>query len=147
MSTKTEELNKKIARQSFEAIMNNNYKLLETITDSKKFSMYFSGNKAPLDYSGTVKIHQGNNAAFPDAQISIEKQISQGEYVTTFLKIFGTNTGVFHGMDGTGKTMKTNAIIQQRIKKGKITEEWIECDNLGILQQIGILQDTEIAAI
>lgn len=145
MDRKTIGENKKIARQSFEAISNDDYKLLESITDTKKFILHFPGNKTPLNYAESVKMNQEYNSAFPDATVTIERQIAEGEYVATFLTFTGTNKGLFQGMPASGKKMKTTAMTLQRIVKGKIVEEWDEYDSLGMLQQIGVIPEMETA--
>lgn len=143
MSTKKLENNKKIARQSFEALTDGNYHLLEKITDIKKFKMHFPGDKHPLNYEESVNMNKEYNTAFPDAKVSIEKQIAEGDYVATTVTFSGTNKGEFQGMPATGKKMKIPAMILQRIEDDKIVEEWDEFDAVGMLQQIGAIPEME----
>lgn len=143
MDTQSVEKNKKIARQSLEAITEGNYHLLEKITNTKKFKMHFPGDKYPLNFEESVNMNKEYNTAFPDSKISIEKQIAEGDYVATMVTFSGTNKGKFQDMPASGKKMKISAMILQRIEDDKIIEEWDEFDALGMLQQIGAIPKME----
>src|SRR5919107_2052255 len=68
-----------------------------------------------------------DQAASPDAQLSIEDQISEGDKVTTRLAIHGTHDQeMFTGMPPTGVELKFTGIIITRVAGGKIVEEWSE---------------------
>lgn len=143
MDTQTIEKNKKIARQSLEAMTESNYHLLEKITNTKKFKMHFPGDKHPLNFEESVNMNKEYNSAFPDAKVSIEKQIAEGDYVATMVTFSGTNKGKFQDMTASGKKMKISAMILQRIEDDKIVEEWDEFDAVGMLQQIGAIPEME----
>ena len=53
----------------------------------------------------------------------------------------GTHRGELTGIPPTGKqvTLKGAAIL--RISNGKIAERWAEYDNLGLMQQLGVVPE------
>ena len=51
----------------------------------------------------------------------------------------GTHQGVFQGINPTGKQVNVTAIAIFRVVNGRIAEEWLSSDRLGLLQQIGAI--------
>lgn len=143
MNAKKLENNKNIARQSIEALTDGNYHLLQKITNTRKFKMHFPGDKHPLNYDESVNMNKEYNTAFPDAKVSVDKQIAEDDFVATMATFSGTNKGEFQGMPASGKKMKIQAMILQRIEDDKIVEEWDEYDAVGMLQQIGAIPEME----
>lgn len=141
METNNFEANKKIARQSFEAFEKNDSSLFERITDKNQYKLHFPGKTEPLNYEEAVKSNQEYNDAFPDAKVTIEKQIAEGEYVVTRVIYSGTHKGELQGISPTNKKVTVSGLSMQRIVNGKIVEEWAEFDALGMLQKIGAIPE------
>lgn len=142
MASQNFQENKKIARQSFEAFEKNDYSLLEKITDTGKFRLHFPGQPQPLNYEDAVKLNKEYNTAFPDTKVTIENQVAEGEFVVTRVTYTGTNKGEFQGTPASNKKATVTGLSMQRIVNGKIVEEWIEFDALGMMQQIGVIPET-----
>ena len=85
---------------------------------------------------------RGWKQAFPDLVISVDQTIAEGDLVTVLWSGRGTNTGNGNGITATGKTVEARGITIWRIVDGKITEEWSEFDQLGIMQQLGLIPST-----
>jgi len=84
--------------------------------------------------------------AFPDLKITIEKEIADGEYVVQHLRAIGTNTGELMGMPATGKKANTTGAMTTKFdNNGKIVEVWSFFDNLGLMQQLGVVPTPEVA--
>jgi predicted ester cyclase len=65
-----------------------------------------------------------DQAAFSDAELIIEDQISEGDKVTTRLTVRGAHDqGTFTDMPPTGAELETTAITVNRVVDGKIVEE------------------------
>jgi steroid delta-isomerase-like uncharacterized protein len=137
MNTKTEELNKKIARQSIDANTKGDYDLLEQLSDIDSYQLHYPNYLKPLDYDQTEELSDNFNLAFPDMKVTIENQIAEGDYVVTRMIYQGTHKNEYRGIAATEKKVKISAITIQYIVDGKITEEWTEIDTLGMMQQIG----------
>ena len=77
--------------------------------------------------------------AFPDAQVSVEDVIAEGDKVVTRYTIRGTHQGETEEFGPpTGKRVELEGITIHRIEGDKIVEEWERYDNLSALQQLGI---------
>jgi steroid delta-isomerase-like uncharacterized protein len=84
--------------------------------------------------------------AFPDLKITIEKEIADGEYVVQHLRAIGTNTGPMNGMPATGKKANTTGAMTTKFDShGKIVEVWSFFDNLGLMQQLGVVPTPQVA--
>lgn len=83
--------------------------------------------------------------AFPDAHITIEEQIAEGDQVVSRWTGRGTNRGSLMGMSPTGKQVTVTGILISRFSGGKIVEEWNNWDTLGLMQQLGHVPTPEMA--
>ncbi len=87
--------------------------------------------------------------AFPDANITLEDQLVEGDRVVTRWTGYGTQTGEFMEMAPSGKKVAVPGVQIDRFSGGKIVEEWTLFDQLGMLQQLGAMPATkqpEVAA-
>ena len=78
-------------------------------------------------------------AAFPDFEFRVADQIAEGDHVATCWTIYGTHRGRFQGIPASGRPIRMNGITMFRLAEGKLVEEWIAEDQLGVLQQLGVL--------
>jgi steroid delta-isomerase-like uncharacterized protein len=77
--------------------------------------------------------------AFPDANMTIEDQLVEGDRVVTRWTGRGTQTGQFMEMPPSGKKVAVPGVQIDRFSGGKIVEEWTLFDQLGMLQQLGAI--------
>ena len=77
--------------------------------------------------------------AFPDLQTTIEDLIAEGDKVAVRQTWRGTHTGDFLGIPPTGKQVVFSSTEFYRVAGGKLAEEWVELDMLGLLQQLGAI--------
>jgi steroid delta-isomerase-like uncharacterized protein len=77
--------------------------------------------------------------AFPDAQISVEDQMSDENKVMARWTIRGQHQGEFQGVPPTGRSIKLTGMAIWRIVNGRAVEEWVEWDAFGLMQQIGAI--------
>jgi len=78
--------------------------------------------------------------AFPDTQITIEDQIVEGDKSVVRFTESGTQQGDIMGIKAAGKRFHgTGIAIARHDVNGKTAEVWISFDNLGMLQQLGVI--------
>ncbi len=87
--------------------------------------------------AGVKELVAGYRAAFPDLRVSTDQQIGDGDTVATRWTAVGTHHGELFGIAPTGKQATISGISIERFAGGKIAEEWISWDTLGLLQQLG----------
>jgi predicted ester cyclase len=77
--------------------------------------------------------------AFPDMQASTERIVAEGESVSVYGRITGTNTGPIMGSPATGKRADFGYMDMYRIANGQIAEVWHVEDIVGMLGQLGLM--------
>jgi|SRR5215213_10807529 len=101
----------------------------------------------PTDKNGVKWIISTMRKASPDIHFIIEHMIAEGDKVATRWVAQGTHTGELMGMPPTGKKVTVTATVIERTgENGKVKEHWGNRDDLGLLQQIGIIPPSGTAA-
>jgi steroid delta-isomerase-like uncharacterized protein len=77
--------------------------------------------------------------AFPDLSATIDLQVAEGDRVVTRWTSTGTNKGSLMGMPPTGKRMTITGTTIDRFVSGKIGETWNTFDQVGMMQQLGVI--------
>jgi steroid delta-isomerase-like uncharacterized protein len=87
---------------------------------------------------------------FPDVAFSIEDIFADGDRVAVRTITSGTQMGPMVDMGNapaSQKQMERENIAIWRVACGKLTEQWIVQDNLGMLRQLGVITDDEMGDI
>ena len=91
-----------------------------------------------LRVAGFKQMMVGLLAAFPDLRITIEDQIVAGDRVATRWVAEGTNSAPFGSVPATGRRVRVDGIILDRVAGGRIVERWEQWDQAGMMQQLGL---------
>ena len=78
-------------------------------------------------------------AGVPDLDIRIQHIVAEGDWVVTRVICRGTHTGELAGIPPTGKSLDFTASDIFQMAGGKAVESWHNVDDLGLLQQIGVI--------
>ena len=76
--------------------------------------------------------------AMPDAKATIKFQVAEGDKVVSHYSWSGTHQGELFGIPATGKKVGWTVTSTFRIAGGKIHEAWLNWDQWGLAEQIGI---------
>ncbi len=82
-----------------------------------------------------TKLHE----AFPDIRFTITDQIAEEDKVVTHFNVQATHKGDFNGIPATGKKVNFTGIDIDKISDGKFVECWTKMDELGLMQQLGVV--------
>ncbi len=77
--------------------------------------------------------------ASPDLNFTIEDLVADQDKVVSRHTGRGTHLGPFMGIPPTGKHVTATGMAIIRVANGKIVEEWANADDLGLLQQLGVI--------
>jgi steroid delta-isomerase-like uncharacterized protein len=131
------EANKALARRSWELV--DNLDILEEV-----YAPDVVWHEPDQDLQGYEEARQFvtmYKTAFPDLNVTIEDVIAEGDKVVTRYTVRGTHQGETEEFGPpTGKQMELEGITIHRIEGGKIVEEWERYDNLGVMQQLGVVE-------
>jgi predicted ester cyclase len=78
-------------------------------------------------------------AAFPDMHVTLEEELAEGDRVMTRGYFTATHEGDFQGIPATGKQIKVKYMDVWRVADGKLVENWVRLDQLGMMQQLGVV--------
>ncbi len=99
--------------------------------------MHFAdGDQNSEQYKGLC---QAYFTAFPDLYITTDLLVAEGDKVTKVWTANSTHKGEFLGIPATGNRIVIKGIEVFRIADGMIAEVWVSMDNLGMLQQLGVI--------
>lgn len=130
--------NKTRVRQIYEAISKGDLMALDHLLTAD----FVDHNPDPGQVPGLEGVKQGFTmfrTAFPDFQITLEDMIAEGDKVATRVTGRGTHKGEFQGISPTGKQVTVTGIDIIRCAGGKCVERWGAFDNLGMMQQLGVV--------
>lgn len=89
---------------------------------------------------------RGWRAAFPDLDITVDKQVAERDLVAVRWTARGTNTGSGNGIPATGRAVRISGTTLFRLDDGRIAEEWTCANSLGMMKQLGLLPAPATAA-
>lgn len=82
-------------------------------------------------------------AAFPDLEVTVEEMIAEGDIVAARVRWHATHEGEFMGIEPTGREVEFPIFAFLRLEDGKVVERWIQPDQLGLFQQLGVVEPPE----
>jgi predicted ester cyclase len=136
------EENKALARRWFEDLFNaGNLEVADEIIAPDHVNHDPTLPDIPPGPEGQKQVVNLFRNAFPNAHISIEDQLAEGDSVVTRGSGSGTHQGEFMGVAPTGNQVRVTGIIINRLSDGKIAESWTACDVLGVMRQIGAVPE------
>jgi len=126
--------NKAVARRFVEELLGaGNFALFDEITTKDYADHNLPSVVTPRQSIGAFR------AGFPDAQFHIEDVIAEEDKVVVRYTVAATHTGNFYGIPATGRHVEMPGISIYRIKEGKLSEAWVQYDQLGLMQQLGVI--------
>jgi steroid delta-isomerase-like uncharacterized protein len=132
--------NKEIVRR-FQAGMAENFRTgsLDTVRAILDPDCAFDMPGMPSTVEGMLQVLPMFHTAFPDLQVTHGALIAEGDKVAYRLTWTGTHTGEFMGIAATGKRVTVTVTHIDQIANGKIVRHDGDWDQLGMLQQLGVI--------
>jgi len=133
------EHNKHIVRRWFEEVWNQGR--IETIDEL--FAADGVAHGLGEDIHGPAEFkpfHATFRQGFPDMRIELEDLIAEGDKVAFSWTATGTHNGHLMGIAPTRRASRFYGMGIIRLREGRIVEGWNVFDQLGMFQQLGIVQ-------
>ena len=136
------EENKALARRWFEDLFNTgDLAVADEITAQDSVIHDPTLGDLPRGPEGDKQVVNLYRSAFPDANITVEDQVAEGEEVVTRWTGRGTQQGELMGVAASGNRVEVSGIPIIRVSEGKIAETWTNFDALGLMRQIGAIPE------
>jgi len=114
--------NKKIISRYIDEVENTgDVSRIHEFIDEKYVEVY-EGERYEIGIKGAIDHNLGVRKVFPDLKLTIENQISEGEWVVSVYSVTGTFRDEWFNMKPTGKPITFTGVNVDRIKDGKIIE-------------------------
>jgi predicted ester cyclase len=107
---------------------------------SEEYTEVYEGKRYPIGIQGAIDHVLGVRKVFPDMKITIENQISEGEWVVTTYSVTGTFKEEWLGMKPTGKPITFTGVNVDRINDGKIIEHGGAANLFDPLLKAGVIE-------
>lgn len=115
--------------------------LEETVTDDVVVHGLI-GAEGPIQGIEAYKEWAGQIAAgMPDSELSMEDSFAVDDRVGARWTATGTHTGEMFGIEPTEESVEFTGIALFRMEDGKIAEKQYQQDDLGMLQQLGVIPE------
>ena len=129
--------NKLIVTEFIQATNNRDWNKFEDLV-SVDFVRHSSSDSVIIDSREKLKeFHQRELLTFPDIKETILLLIQEGDYVAARLNFQGTQAGPMGPFPATGIKLNADFNCIFKLTEGKISESWVEYDNLNGLIQLG----------
>ena len=133
------EQNKALERRFVEEVWNKgNLALIDELV-APNFVDHTAPPGLPPGAEGVKAFVKMYRDAFPDAQVTIHDILAEGDKVVYRWTGSGTHQGTLFGIPATGKKMSVDGMTIDRISGGKFVESWNILDQLGMMQQLGVI--------
>lgn len=115
--------------------------------DPNAFEAYFSPHLKdhslppgiPEGFEGRKMFYSTMLAAFPDMQVRLEDVFAEGDKLVSRWSARGTHNGDMMGIPPTGKQISVGGIAIDRFENGQSVEHWEVFDQMGLMQQLGVI--------
>ena len=140
------EANKVLVRRFYEEIDKGNLAAMDELVAEDYI------NHHPPPFPGLAAGREGLKQAFKlfweatPGRHEIEDQLAEGDKVVTRLTVYGTHEQDLPGVPRTGNKLEMTATAIHRIANGRLVEHWSNTDELGLLQQLGVIPTPEDGA-
>jgi len=81
--------------------------------------------------------------AFPDLHHTMEAIVAEGDQVAYRFTATGTHEGPFQGIEPTGRPIEIGGQGFVRIEDEQLAEVWLQYDRLGMLEQLGVVDQQQ----
>jgi len=136
--TQAEE-NKALTRRLFEEGVNQNNPSVFDELIAPDFVNHDAPPGIPRGPEGMRQLVAMFRTAFPDMRVTFEEELADGDSVIHRGYVTGTHQGDFQGIPPTAKQVKIKTIDIWRVANGKMVENWVQMDMLGMMQQLGVV--------
>jgi predicted ester cyclase len=141
--------NKAVVRRFFEELLSTDNLAVADELLSPYFRFYFAGSPEPMDLESYKGFLAARRTAFPDRRFVVEEMIAEGDKVSARFTMRGTHNGELRGIAPSGKEVTMTGIDMILLAEGKMVEDRVEVDQLGMMRQLGAVtspQNTELDA-
>jgi len=120
------------------------FAVLEDIVDHRCVTHQVRSASDPISTAprGPVALRQHIEAcltAFPDIHVTTDLRCTCGDHVVSWVTMRGTHLAAWQGIAPTRREVTIRTVAQHRVEAGRIVEDWVIVETLGLFQQLGVV--------
>ncbi|MBB1254246.1 ester cyclase [Streptomyces alkaliterrae] len=135
-----EQLNKELVRRYFDELVNGgNIDVMDELCTAD----YREHDPSLSSYDLGVEEAKRENREIMEAfrpRAVVESMVAEGDMVSVRFSFTGRHVGAYQGIEATDKEIKGTGHGTVRCAGGKIAESWWNTDDLGLMQQLGVVE-------
>jgi steroid delta-isomerase-like uncharacterized protein len=132
--------NKATARRFFEEILGQGNWAAAGEVLSPDVVMHHPSSPEPVRSREAVQgFLSAFRAGFPDMRMSVLDAVAEDDKVVILWQMQGTQTAELFGIPPTGKAVKVRGMSLLRLADGKVVENTVSEDTMGLMQQLGLV--------
>lgn len=135
---------KALAMKGYDAINAHDLSMIDHLIDSS-FVEHEEIPGGGTDWAAVKAFFGMMWVGMPDMHLDVQRMAVDEDRIWMYGRVRGTNTGEMMGMPATGKNVDIEIVDILRFKEGKLVEHWGVTDNLGMMQQLGVVPMPEAA--
>jgi len=137
------EANKKIMARWFDELWNKGrLEIIDELTSNDVVAWGQAGQGVPFKGSAAFRAYaEGLHKSFSNIQMTVNDLIAEEDKVVVRWTVRMAHTGDALGFPPTGKQVEFSGMTVAVIRAGKLVEGWDAWDKLGLLQQLGRIDD------
>lgn len=101
---------------------------------------YLAGDGELLADESLRQRDEAFRSAFPDARLTAELILTEGDLIAVHLTGRGTHLGTFQGCPSTGREWSATCTAVYRVEGGRIAEARVNWDWLAVMEQLGCVE-------
>ena len=129
--------NKALVKRLYDELNKGNLGVIDTLVEDNFVEHEEQPPGLPTGKEGVKALFAMLWGAFPDLHMTVEQMIAEGELVSAFVTMKGTQRGEFMGVPASGKAVSVPFSDLLRVQHGKVTEHWGVMDSAAMMQQLG----------
>ena len=128
--------NKALVEQVVNVLNTGDYTVSDQIV-AEDYAQHGAGR--PSGRKGLQATYASYRAAFPDIKWTINQMVAEGDKVSIYTTLIGTQKAAFNGIPATNRTITINTMDIYQITGGMVAAHWDVYDQYGLLVQLGVL--------
>lgn len=129
-----------VGRRFFEEVLGTgDWEVAQEIIASDVVMHHPSSPVPVAGYEAVKGMLSAFRAGFPTLSMTVEDAFGSGKKAAIRWRMQGVHSGNLFGIPATGKQVNVAGISVVLVENGKIVEDWVAEDTMGLMQQIGVV--------
>ncbi len=137
--------NKELVRRAAKALEDGDFDAAAHELFHPEFVNHEAAEGRPPGPEGMIETASWLRETFGNPVFEVQDIVAEGDRVVIRVLCKGTHVGELMGIPPTGKSFEVQQFHEYRIQDGKIAEHWACRDDIGMMRQLGVLPDRQLA--